>query len=123
MLPLAAIWIADDIRNPRAQALACGIAVAEAQILFASDTQRVVAAAYPFVIACCGFALSRLDPPRRTRVGAVLVAAQLPWLLENGRIVHLRWLRGVEIAIVLVSAWLVMERLRRTRSTPPPAPV
>lgn len=123
MLPMAAAWIVDDARNPRTQMLALGIAIAEAQILFASDTQRVVAAAYPFMIACTGLALSRIRSPRGGWAGAALVAAQLPWLLENGRIVHLPWLRGVEIVIVLVSAGLVAAGLRRQWSAMPFASV
>ncbi len=123
MLPLSAAWLASRWRNGRAQALFCGIVTAEAQILFASDTQRVVAAAYPFVIACCALALERLDRRWRAPVCAVLVAGQIPWLLENGRIVHLGWLRGVEIAIVFVSVGLVILRLRRPPLSAAHAPV
>jgi len=111
LLPFAAVWLVDEWRNPRAHALLVAIVVAEAQILFASDTQRLTAAAYPFVIACCASQLQRFAPRQRAVAGAALLVAQLPWLLENGRVVHLAWLRGVEIAIVIVSASLAVWRL------------
>ena len=122
MLPLAAAWLVDQRRHPRAQAFLCAILVAEAQILFASDTQRLVAAAYPFVIACCAFQMERYDRRSRMLTAAALVAAQVPWLLENGQVVHFVWLRGVEIAIALVTAGLAVWRLRYPAAQPHLAP-
>jgi hypothetical protein len=83
---------------------AASIGVAFSQTLFASDTQRVVAAAYPFVLALCAFELDRLPEDRRRVVGGALVAAQLPWLMVYGRIMpDLPGIRLVEIVIFVVS--------------------
>jgi hypothetical protein len=120
MLPAVAVSAAASIRNRRVQALLVGVTVAEAQIFFASDTERLVAAGYPFVIALCTRELATLDVRTRQGVGAALVLLQVPWLLTFGRLASLDWLRGVEVAIALVSAALAAWHLRRGAASPAP---
>ena len=122
MLPLAALWLATSLRDRLAQVLLAAIIVAESQILVASETQRIVAAGYPYVVACAAFALESLGARRRA-VGAALVLAQLPWLWENGRIVHLAWLRGVEIGIAIATGAVVLWGARYARTNRRPSTV
>jgi hypothetical protein len=104
LLPLAAMAVIRERRSARGWLFAASIAVAFSQTLFASDTQRVTAAAYPFVLVLCGFELDRLAEDRRWFVGALLVAAQCPWLLVYGRLVpDLPGIRFVEIVIFVAS--------------------
>jgi hypothetical protein len=85
-------------------------------VLFASDTQRLVAAAYPFVLAVCAFELDRLPERRRRLVGAALIVGQLPWLMVYGRIVpELPGIRAAEIAIFVFSLAIAAVTWGRTR--------
>ena len=104
LVPLAAVAVIRERWTARGWLFAASIVVAFSQTLFASDTQRVVAAAYPFVLALCAFELDRLPEERRWIAGAALVAAQLPWLLVYGRIaLDLPGIRLVEIVIFVAS--------------------
>ena len=104
LLPLAAMAVIRERRSARGWLFAASIAVAFSQTLFASDTQRVTAAAYPFVLILCGFELDRIAEDRRRLAGALLVAAQFPWLLVYGRLVpDLPGIRFVEILIFVAS--------------------
>jgi len=127
MLPLAALWLTTSLRDRLAQVLLATIIVAESQILVASETQRIVAAGYPYVVASAGFALEeigrRYGRARGAALDVALVGAQLPWLWENGRIVHLAWLRGVEIAIVIATAALAVWGVRYSRTNRRPLTV
>jgi hypothetical protein len=117
LTPLAAFAIASRFGEPRAQAAAIAILIAGAQILVAIDTQRLVAAAYPFVLLACAWELDRLPQSNRMAAGAILALAQLPWLLSYARVRPLS-LRGVEVALVLLSlaaaAWGFRARLAQS---------
>jgi hypothetical protein len=88
--------------------------VAMVQLLVATDNERVVAAAYPFVLAWCALQLDTIDERRRRWAGLAILLAQIPWLLVMGRVwpvplpedqlPHFPPIRYVEIAIVLGSA-------------------
>jgi hypothetical protein len=116
LLPFATLTVVRLRCQAATHALAIPVALATTQILIASDTPRPVAAAYPFVLALCATELDRW--PRRARVGIsiCLALAQLPWLLTYAWVVRLP-LRGVEIAIVLISLVLV-PIVRRERTNP-----
>lgn len=104
LLPLAAMAVIRERWTARGWLFAASIVVAFSQTVFASDTQRVVAAAYPFVLALCAFELDRLPEDRRWIVGVALVAAQFPWLLVYGRIApDLPGIRLVEIVIFVAA--------------------
>jgi hypothetical protein len=116
LLPLAAVSLIRERRTKRGFLFTATIAVALCQVLFASDTQRVVAAAYPFVLAVCSFELDRLPERRRRFVGAALVVGQLPWLLVYGRIVpDLPGIRAAEIAIFVFSLGVAAVTWGRTQ--------
>jgi hypothetical protein len=99
LTPIAALALARRIRQPRAWAVAIPLTIATAQILVAIDTQRLVAAAYPFVLLACAWELDRLAPRTQALAGLLVVLAQVPWLVTYARIWPLP-LRGVEIALV-----------------------
>jgi hypothetical protein len=96
--PLAAFAIARRIRLPNAWALAAAIALATGQVAVAIDTQRIVAAAYPFVLLACAWDLDRLGRRHQYLAGAAIVAAQLPWLLFYARVLPMS-LRPADIAL------------------------
>jgi hypothetical protein len=102
LLPIAAVALARRIREPRAWAAGAAIAIATAQILVAIDTQRLVAAALPFVLLACAWELDGLVPARRVAVTGVLTLAQLPWLLAYARI-RTPPLRMIEVALLLAA--------------------
>ena len=86
LTPLAAFALVRRIRQPRAWPVALAILVASAQILVAIDTQRLVAAAYPFVLLACAWEVDRLTPPGGgSLLGLLLATAQVPWLLTYAR--------------------------------------
>ena len=92
-----------------------------------NDIERIVAAGYPFALALCAMQLDALAPRMRTIVGTALAAAQLPWLLQAGRVwpvppaddtlPHFPPIRFVEIGIFLVTivagAWIAASSSRR----------
>jgi hypothetical protein len=120
LLPLAAVSLIRERRTKRGFLFMATIAVALSQVLFASDTQRLVAAAYPFVLAVCAFELDRLPERRQRFVGAALVVGQLPWLLVYGHIVpDLPGIRVVEIAIFVFSLGVAAVAWERTRRPQP----
>jgi hypothetical protein len=98
-MPIAAFALARRIREPRAWAVAIPLTIATAQILVAIDTQRLVAAAYPFMLLACAWELDRLAPRPQKIAGLLTVLAQVPWLVAYARIWPLP-LRSVEIALV-----------------------
>jgi hypothetical protein len=128
LVPVVAIGMASRRWTGREVAFTGALAVTMLQIVFATDNERVVAAGYPFVLAWCALTLDELETRRRRWVAAILVLAQLPWLLQMGRV----WptplpddqlpsfppIRYVEMAIVLTAAaaglyaWLRRGRLR-----------
>jgi hypothetical protein len=83
------------------------------QLLFASDNERVVAAGYPFVLAWTAIQLDTLNERDRRWTSVAIVLAQIPWLLEMGRIwpaplpegelPHFPVIRFAEIGIVFLS--------------------
>jgi hypothetical protein len=123
LLPLAAVSLIRERRSKRGFVFMATIAVALSQVLFASDTQRLVAAAYPFLLAVCAFELDRLPERRRRFAGAALVVGQLPWLLVYGRIVpDLPGIRAAEVAIFVFSLAVAAAAWGRTRR-PQPSPM
>src|SRR5215471_1072683 len=114
MLPLVAVAMASRRWTGRELALTGALAVTMIQLIFATDNERVVAAGYPFVLAWCALQLDAMDERGRRWAGAAIVLAQVPWLLEMGRVwpvplpddqlPHFPPIRYVEIAIVLASA-------------------
>jgi hypothetical protein len=108
LVPLAAVALAARRWTGREVALAAGLAAGLGQMVFASDTQRLVAAAYPFVVALAASQLDRL--PRRWHVPLfiVVVGAQVPWLLVYGRVLEIPALRAIEIGVFTASAVLAM---------------
>ena len=117
LVPLLAVALAQRIREPRAWAVAAAVLVAGGQILVALDTQRIVAAAYPFVLLGVAWEIDRLTPRRRAVAGLLVALAQIPWLLTFGRVWPLP-LRGVEVAIVGISIVAVVYCLVRPRALP-----
>ena len=102
LTPILALALARRIREPRAWAVALPLAAASAQILVAIDTQRLVAAAYPYVLLACAWELDRLPPRRQPAAAVLVVLAQLPWLLANAR----TWpvpTRGIEIVLIVLA--------------------
>ncbi|HET7695465.1 MAG TPA: hypothetical protein VFK57_07140 [Vicinamibacterales bacterium] len=114
LTPLAAFALARHAGEPRAWTVGLCVTIATAQILVAIDTQRLVAAALPFILLACAWELDRLDPTPRAAVAGALAAAQIPWLLSYARI----WtppLRGIEI-VLLAAAAAAAILARRQRS-------
>jgi hypothetical protein len=105
LLASVASWLRDQ-RRALALALACPVFVATAQILVSMDVMRVVAAGWPFVAVAVARDVDRRSRGQQLALASVLCAAQVPWLLEYGRVVHVP-LRGVEIVIFLASCGIV----------------
>lgn len=113
LVPPVAIAMASRRWSGREVAFTAALAVTMIQLGFATDNERIVAAGYPFVLAWTALQLDTLDESKRRWAGAVLVLAQIPWLLQMGRVwprplpddqlPHLPPIRYVEIAIVLSS--------------------
>jgi len=113
LVPLVAVGMASRRWSGRETALALALAVAVIQLLFATDNERVAAAAYPFVLAWSALQLDALDERDRRWAGAAVALAQIPWLLRMGRVwpapppddqlPHMPPLRYVEIAIAAAS--------------------
>jgi hypothetical protein len=114
MVPAVAIGAVARRWTRRDFVLAGAIAVTMAQLLFATDNERVAAAGYPFVLALCAIELDTMPENRRRWAGACLVLFQIPWLLEMGRVwprpplgdfelPHFPPIRYVEIGIVILS--------------------
>jgi hypothetical protein len=111
LLPLMAAGMASRRWTGRELALTGALAVTMIQLVFATDNERVVAAGYPFVLAWCALQLDAMDERWRTWAGAAIVLAQLPWLLQMGRVwpapppedqlPHFPPIRYVEIAIAV----------------------
>ena len=120
LTPLAAFAVARRCREPRAHAVALAIGIASAQILVAIDTQRLVAAAYPFVVLACAWELDRLPHPARAAAGVLLALAQVPWLVTYARVRPLP-LRSVEIALVVMALAAAAWGFRAGRAQPPAA--
>ena len=115
LTPIAAFALARRIREPRAWAVAIPLTIATAQILVAIDTQRLVAAAYPFVLLACAWELDRLAPRTQALAGLLIGLAQVPWLVTYaGRIWPLP-LRGVEIGLVGLTLAAIVFGLTRDR--------
>jgi hypothetical protein len=114
LLPLAVIWVVRERARSQTLVLLTTVGVALAQVLFASDTQRVVAAGYPFVLAMCAFELDRLPERWRRIVGATLLVGQLPWLLVYGRTIpEMPGIRSIEILIFIGSGFAALVTWRR----------
>jgi hypothetical protein len=64
--------------SPRESAMAAALGIAYAQMLVASDAQRLVAAGYPFVLAWGACEFDRWTPTTRCIAGAALVIGQIP---------------------------------------------
>jgi hypothetical protein len=102
LTPLATFAIVKRRREPRAWAVGIAIVLATAQILVAIDTQRLVAAALPFVLLACAWELDRLTPAVRVGAAGLLALAQTPWLLAYARL----WtpsLRIVEVVLLVAT--------------------
>ena len=72
LAPLAAFALARRIREARAWAVMIPVMIATAQILEAIDTQRLVAAAYPFILVASAWELDPLAPPKRAIAGMLV---------------------------------------------------
>ena len=130
ILPVVAAGMASRRWGGREVALTGALAVTMVQLLFSTDNERVVAAGYPFVLAWCALQLATMEPRARRWVGVAMVAGQIPWLLEMGRVwppplpegqlPHFPPIRYVEIAIVLISAAtaIVFARRAQPRTAP-----
>jgi hypothetical protein len=129
LLPLMAVGMASRRWGGRELALSGALAVTMIQLLFATDNERVVAAGYPFVLAWSVFALDAINERERRWAGAAIGLAQLPWLLEMGRVWpaplpegHLPQMppiRFVEIAIVaaaVIAAGVALSRRLAVRT-------
>jgi hypothetical protein len=113
LLPFVVAGMASRRWGGREVALTGALAVTMIQLGFATDNERVVAAGYPFVLAWCALQLDTLDERARRWAGLALVAAQIPWLLQMGRVwpaplpedqlPHFPPIRYVEVALVLAS--------------------
>ena len=132
LVPFVAAGMASRRWGGRELAITGALGVAMIQLVFATDNERVVAAGYPFVLAWCALQLDALDEPRRRWAGAAIVLAQIPWLLQMGRVwpvplpedqlPHFPPIRFVEIAIALAAVAAVAAGLtRRARMRMAPA--
>lgn len=110
LTPLVAFALARRLRERRAWALIVPILIASAQVLVAIDTQRLVAAAYPFVLLAAGWELDRVAPRQRSVIGAAIAIAQLPWLVTYARVWPLP-LRGLEVVLAILAAAAVVRGL------------
>lgn len=125
MVPMVAVAAASRKWTAREVALSGAIGVTMIQLLFASDNERVVAAGYPFVLAWTAIQLDSLGERHRRWASIAVVLAQIPWLLELGRIwpappppgvmPHMPMIRFAEIGIVVFSVGAAVAGfLRRT---------
>jgi hypothetical protein len=113
LVPLTAVAMASRRWGGRELAFTGAIAVTMLQLAFATDNERVVAAGYPFVLAWSAMQLDAVDQRDRRWAAVALVLAQVPWLLEMGRVwpvplpddqlPHMPPIRYLEIAIVVAS--------------------
>ena len=115
LTPIVAFALASRWREPRAWALLVPILIASAQILVAIDTQRLVAAAYPFVLLAAAWELDRIAASRRAAIGVAIGLAQLPWLVTYARVWPLP-LRAVEILLAIVTVTAVIHGVRVARA-------
>ena len=128
LLPLMAIGMASRRWTGRELALTGALAVTMIQLVFATDNERVVAAGYPFVLAWCALQLDEMDGRHRMWVGAAIVLAQIPWLLEMGRVwpaplpedqlPHFPPIRYAEIMIAVASVAAAAIAFARRGRTP-----
>ena len=102
LTPILALSLARLRCRGAAFAIAATIALAMLQPLVATETERPVAAAAPFVLIACAMEFERWPRALRLAAGSALLLAQIPWLLSFGYVDRLP-LRSVEIAIVIVS--------------------
>lgn len=116
LAPIAAFAIGRRIRERSAWAIVAAIAIATIQTAVAIDTQRIVAAAYPFVLLACAWELDRLPPRWLPVLGAAIAAAQLPWLLAYARVTELP-LRAIDIGLSVATVAGLVAGLARSRST------
>jgi hypothetical protein len=113
LAPVAAYSLARRRRDAAAWAVAAAVAIATAQVAVAIDTQRLVAAALPFVLLACAWELDRARRP--LAIAAAVALAQLPWLLAYARIwpVELRVVHIITaIATVVAGVAGLMKRDR-----------
>jgi hypothetical protein len=123
LVPLVVIGMVSRRWGGRELALSGAIAVTMVQLVFATDNERVAAAGYPFVLAWGAMQLDALDERERRWAGAAVAIAQIPWLLELGRVwpapppgdsfPHMPPMRYVEIAIAAASVLAAAVALRR----------
>jgi hypothetical protein len=131
LVPLVAVAMASRRWGGREVALTGALAVAMVQLAFATDNERVVAAGYPFVLAWSAMQLDALDERDRRWAGAAIVLAQIPWLLQMGRVwpvplpedelPHFPPIRYVEIAIAAASVMAAAAAALRRRAPLPAA--
>jgi hypothetical protein len=125
LVPLVVVAAVSRKWTAREVALSAAIVVTMVQLPFASDNERVVAAGYPFVLAWTAIQLDSLAGRERRWASIAIVLAQIPWLLQMGRIwpaplaegrlPHMPVLRFAEIGIVFLSAGAALASLvRRT---------
>lgn len=112
LAPLAAFALARRIREPRAWAVAIPVMIATAQILVAIETQRLVAAAYPFVLVASAWELDRLAQHKRAIARMLVVLAQAPWLITYARAWPLP-LRGAEVALTALTVAAIVYGVKR----------
>jgi hypothetical protein len=112
VLPFAVVGLVRERATPRGIALWTTIGVTLAQLFFASDNERVVAAGAPFVLAACALELNRQPSARRWKIALVLVASQLLWLVDYGRLARVPALRAIEIVLFVVAAILAFRTWR-----------
>lgn len=131
LLPLVACRLVRVPMRREELALALGIAASYGQMVFAGDNARIVAVAYPFVLALAAFELEALPAVTRSWVAAMAVLGQIPWLLTFGRVwpapppggelPHFPAIRFVEVAVMAGSvsaATIVLSRRARIRTAP-----
>jgi hypothetical protein len=127
MLAVGATWnvlaivlamsLARRLHDARAWAIAAATVVATAQIAVAIDTQRLVAAAYPFVLLAIAWEIDALEPRSSRRAAAVLLVAQVPWLLRytGWLTMSFRWL-DIALSVAAVLAGIAAAARYRLRS-------
>jgi hypothetical protein len=119
VLPIAALQLFDRPRVWRSPAFLIPTVIATAQIGIALMTERIVVNAFPFVFAALAWEIDWLAsgiPAKLIGLWAVVLVAQLPWVLHFGGLGEVPHIRAVEIALVAATATLLLWRASRIDS-------
>ncbi len=119
LLPIAALQLVHAPRVWRNPALTMLISLATAQILVASDTERVVIVGFPAMIAATAFEVEYLAVhflANATWLWTVICVAEIPWLLGSLEARGIPYLTVASSLMVLLSVGLPAAAYARQRA-------